>query len=56
MDVALIKGSESIENLIKIINKNIDWIKGLIKDEKKYWLNNDPDFFIFLRSIRKIAL
>jgi hypothetical protein len=24
MDVALIKGSESIENLIKIINKNID--------------------------------
>lgn len=56
IDSRLLKNKESKLNFIKLINANIDWIKWLIKDEKKYWLNNDVDFFLSLRRVRKISL
>jgi len=55
-EVWLLKAKELEHDLIKLININIDLIKWLFKDEKKYWLSKDPDFYYFQRTIEKFSV
>jgi len=55
-DISLIKSSEVLGVYINLVNVNIDWIKGIFRDEKKYWIKLDLEFYTKLRNIRKIGI